>query len=51
MPGEGGAEADLLQEELVQVDRVLQEALTAVALKSRHVFNLTSKEWLKHFDR
>lgn len=49
--GEGGAEGELLEEELTQVDRVLEEALKAVQRKSHLVFNLTSKEWLKHFDR
>lgn len=49
--GEGGAEGELLEEELMQVDRVLDEALKAVQRKSHLVFNLTSKEWLKHFDR
>ena len=49
--GDGGAEGELLEEELTQVDRVLEEALKAVQRKSHLVFNLTSKEWLKHFDR
>ncbi|XP_071521338.1 dynein axonemal heavy chain 2-like [Panulirus ornatus] len=49
--GDGGAEGELLEEELAQVDRVLEAALKAVARKSHLVFNLTSKEWLKHFDR
>lgn len=49
--GEGGAEGELLEEELTQVDRVLEDALKAVQRKSHLVFNLTSKEWLKHFDR
>lgn len=49
--GEGGAEGELLEEELTQVDRVLEESLKAVQRKSHLVFNLTSKEWLKHFDR
>ncbi|KAK7069068.1 hypothetical protein SK128_028340 [Halocaridina rubra] len=49
--GEGGAEGELLEEELAQVDRVLEGALKAIAKKSHLVFNLTSKEWLRHFDR
>lgn len=49
--GDGGAEGELLEEELAQVDRVLEAALKAVGRKSHLVFNLTSKEWLKHFDR
>ncbi|CAL4211478.1 unnamed protein product, partial [Meganyctiphanes norvegica] len=49
--GEGNAEGDMLEDELAQVDKVLDDALKTVRKKSHLVFNLTSKEWLKHFDR
>ncbi|XP_064095409.1 dynein axonemal heavy chain 2-like isoform X2 [Macrobrachium nipponense] len=49
--GDGGAEGELLEEELAQVDRVLEDALKAISRRSHLVFNLTSKEWLRHFDK
>ena len=40
-----------LEEEVAQIEHVLRKALQTIAVKAKHAFALTSKEWIKHFDR
>lgn len=44
-------DSDALEEEVSQVDEVLQTAVAAIAKKAKFAFVLTSKEWIKYFDR